>query len=89
MENELRLKRKQLGLTQAQMAKACGVSRRTYQTYEETDLKNKTYNDLLAQLNEIGDVEGKRYILSVKAHRNVSRVFPTKYRPLTSLILTV
>ena len=66
MENELRLKRKQLGLTQAQMAKACGVSRRTYQTYEETDLKNKTYNDLLAQLNEIGDVEGKRYILSVK-----------------------
>ena len=66
MENELRLKRKQLGLTQAQMAKACGVSRRTYQTYEETDLKNDTYNDLLAQLNEIGDVEGKRYILSVK-----------------------
>ena len=66
MENELRLKRKQLGLTQAQMAKACGVSRRTYQTYEETELKNDTYNDLLAQLNEICDVEGKRYILSVK-----------------------
>ena len=66
MENELRLKRKRLGLTQAQMAKACGVSRRTYQTYEETNLKNETYNSLLTQLNEVCDVEGKRYILSVK-----------------------
>ena len=66
MNNELRQKRKELGLTQAQMAKACGVSRRTYQTYEETNLQNDTYKDLLAQLNEICDVEGKRYILSLK-----------------------
>lgn len=76
MENELRLKRKQLGLTQAQMAKACGVSRRTYQTYEETNLKNETYNDLLAQLNEICDVEGKRYVLSVKVIKSLcSQIF--------------
>ena len=79
MENELRLKRKQLGLTQAQMAKACGVSRRTYQTYEETELKNDTYNDLLAQLNEICDVEGKRYILSVKVIKALCNQIFSRY----------
>ena len=45
--NELREKRKELGLTQIQAASVCGVSRRTYQTYEETQNLNKTYDELL------------------------------------------
>ena len=35
--NELRQKRKELGYTQEEAAKVCGVSRRTYQYYEEQD----------------------------------------------------
>ena len=42
--NELKQKRKELGLTQEQVARACGVSRRTYQTYEETDITNHILN---------------------------------------------
>jgi len=38
--NELRRKRKQLEITQLQAANACGVSLRTYQTYEETNSVN-------------------------------------------------
>lgn len=77
MQNELRLKRKQLGLTQAQMAKACGVSRRAYQTYEETDLKNDTYNSLLAKANEISS--GKDYVLNIKAIKAVCKKVFLKY----------
>lgn len=35
--NELRQKRKELGLTQVEAAKICGVSRRSFQYYEEND----------------------------------------------------
>ena len=52
--NELRRKRKELGLTQIQAANICGVSRRTYQTYEETNNLNKTYDELINKLNDIG-----------------------------------
>ena len=41
--NELRRKRKDLEITQLQAANACGVSLRTYQTYEETHNFNTTY----------------------------------------------
>ena len=44
---ELRQRRKELGLTQIQAANACGVSRRTYQTYEETSLMNSTCERIL------------------------------------------
>lgn len=45
--NELRRKRKELGLTQIEAANACGVSRRTYQTYEEGNLFNDTFDELI------------------------------------------
>ena len=35
--NELKKKRKELGLTQIEAAQVCGVSRRSYQYYEEND----------------------------------------------------
>ena len=78
--NELRQKRKELGLTQIQAANICGVSRRTYQTYEETDIINDTFNDLLGILNEIGVLDGSNYVSNVKYIKQVcNRLFKEKY----------
>ena len=78
--NELRQKREQLGLTQIQVAKACGVSRRTYQTYEETNNPNATYNELLKKLEEMGILDGSNCILSTKHIKNTcNNLFKEKY----------
>ena len=50
--NQLREKRKELGLTQIQAANACGVSRRTYQSYEESSNFNDTYKSLYNKLKD-------------------------------------
>ena len=78
--NELRQKRKELGLTQIQAANACGVSRRTYQTYEETNSFNDTYDELIRKLDEMGIFDGSNYISNVKYIKQVCReLFSTKY----------
>lgn len=78
--NELKQKRKELGITQIQAANACGVSRRTYQTYEETHNLNDTYNELLNKLDEMGILDGSNYISSVKCIKRVCReLFEEKY----------
>ena len=78
--NELKQKRKELGITQIQAANACGVSRRTYQTYEETHNLNDTYIELLNKLDEMGILDGSNYISSVKHIKNVCReLFKEKY----------
>ncbi len=78
--NALQQKRKDLGLTQVQAANACGVSRRTYQTYEESKNFNDTYNDLINKLNEIGILDGTNHIISIKYIKYVCRnVFKEKY----------
>ena len=78
--NELKRKRKELGLTQIQVAKAIGVSRRTYQTYEETNHFNDTYNEILRKLNEMGDPDGTNHILSVKTIKRVcGELFKEEY----------
>lgn len=77
--NELKRKRKELGITQLQAANACGVSLRTYQTYEETHSLNATYDYLLNKLEEICAVETNR-IISIKLIRQACRnVFPKDY----------
>jgi predicted nucleotidyltransferase/DNA-binding XRE family transcriptional regulator len=53
--NTLKQLRKQSQLTQIEAAKICGVSRRTFQTYEEKGNINCTYDDLVKLLNEIKD----------------------------------
>ena len=68
--NELKQKRKELGLTQIQVANACGVSRRTYQTYEEKQALNATYDELLRKLNEMGMLDGSNVVLSIRQIRN-------------------
>ncbi len=78
--NELRQKRKELGLTQEQAAKACGVSRRTYQTYEEKELLNATYQEIRDKLDEMGILDGSNYISNVKYIKHVCKeVFSTMY----------
>lgn len=77
--NELQKRRKELGITQTQAANACGVSRRTYQTYEETDLKNETFNILLTKLDEMGILDGSNHILNLKFIKFVCRDIFSRY----------
>ena len=78
--NELRRKRKDLEITQLQAANACGVSLRTYQTYEETNNTNATYDELLKKLDEMGVLDGSNYIASVRGIKLACRqLFPQKY----------
>ena len=78
--NELRQKRKQLGITQIQAAHACGVSRRTYQTYEETENINATFDELIKKLEEIGALDSENFITNVKAIKfAVQNLFKAKY----------
>lgn len=78
--NELRRKRKDLEITQQQAANACGVSLRTYQTYEETQNLNATYDFLLSKLKEMGVLDGTNHILSVRFIKQVVReLFPREY----------
>ena len=78
--NQLREKRKELGITQIQAAHACGVSRRTYQTYEETNNPNKTFDELIKKLEEMGIMDGSNYICSVQFIKFVCRkLFKEKY----------
>lgn len=77
--NALKQKRKELGLTQKQAANACGVSRRTYQTYEETNNLNSTYNEIFQKLTEIGDSKGGNTVHSIRQiKRDCKEVF-SKY----------
>lgn len=66
--NTLKEIRKKTGLTQVEVAKLIGVSRRTYQTYEEMGRINVAYDEILARLKELGfDTEnGYPAILSVR-----------------------
>ena len=86
--NELRQKRQELGITQIQAANVCGVSRRTYQTYEETNNLNSTYDELIRKLNEIGVLDGSNYISSVRHIKHVCReLFKEKYPEIKSAYL--
>ena len=68
--NTLKEARKKAGLRQVDAAQICGVSRRTYQTYEEKgktyNVDKSTYDDLLAKLEEMGINEYTPPILNVK-----------------------
>ena len=78
--NILKKKRKELGLTQIQAASACGVSRRTYQMYEETSNKNATYEELIQKLEEMGILDGSNYIPNIKHIKHVcGQLFKENY----------
>ena len=69
--NNLAKKRKELGLTQEHVAKLAGVSRRTYQTYEENEIDNETYRILDALVEEISS--GRNRIIPLTAIKTVVR----------------
>ena len=71
MDNILRQKRKELGLTQEQAANACGVSRRTYQTYEETNIVNTTSNELIKKMEQLSN--SKEYVYSVSSIQKICK----------------
>lgn len=78
--NELRQKRKELGITQIEAAKACGVSRRTYQTYEEGQHFNNTYYALIEKLGELGVLDNSNFVLNIKFIKKVcGELFKEKY----------
>ena len=57
--NSLKQKRKELGLTQVEAAQICGVSRRSFQYYEEND----QYEEMRQKILEIIDNAEKNRIL--------------------------
>lgn len=79
--------RKQAHLTQVDAAKLVGVSRRTYQTYEENDLKNDTYDDMVAKLEEMGITPFGPAILNVKYIKKVTEDVFKKYKDVQSAYL--
>lgn len=69
--NTLKEVRKKTGLTQVDAAKLIGVSRRTYQTYEEKGNINHVFDELLTRLKEMGINEKGPALLNVKFIKKV------------------
>ena len=64
--SELRDIRKNIGITQEEAAKMVGVSRRTYQTYEEEKYINDAYKAILKALKEIDTGMTFNFVLNAK-----------------------
>lgn len=64
--------RKKTGLTQVQAAKLIGVSRRTYQIYEEKGSINDVYGEILNKLKEMGITDKGPALLNVKLIKDAS-----------------
>ncbi len=78
--NSLKNKRKDIGITQEQAAQACGVSRRTYQFYEESNVKNEKYNELYEALKAMGVFDFTNVVLSRKTIKRICELVFSKYR---------
>ena len=78
--NTLKSTRKKAGLTQIQAAKLCGVSRRTFQNYENEYIANDNQNDLLELLKAAGlNEDGFPSLLSIRLIKKVSSEIFAKY----------
>lgn len=71
--------RKSLHMTQVDAAKICGVSRRTYQTYEESIVKNDTADELLRILKEMGITDKGPALLNVRYIKQKTSEIFAKY----------
>ncbi len=71
--------RKKTGLTQVQAARLVGVSRRTFQTYEEKGRLNKSYDKILNKLKELGLKDENPTILNVRCITNKASEIFAKY----------
>ena len=76
----LRELRKKIGLTQIDAAKICGVSRRTYQTYEEKGDINDVYDEIFAKLKEMGiNEDGSPALLNIRLIKEMTNPIFAKY----------
>lgn len=76
--NDLKSKRKTLGLTQEQAAKRLGISRRSYQNYEYSNYKDLDhfYDELLARLDSFSLIDKTHGILTIKQIKtSIEKVF--------------
>lgn len=87
MENTLKKVRKKTGLTQIEAAKLIGVSRRTYQTYEEKGNINRVYDDILTRLEEMGISEKGPALLNVKYIKMMTSPIFAKYEEVRCAFL--
>ena len=72
--------RKKTGLTQIQAAKLVGVSRRTYQTYEECGKLNDVYDEILKKLKDMGITDKGPALLNIKYIKEVSQQVFAKHK---------
>lgn len=78
MSNKLKETRKENGLTQIEAAKLLGISRRTYQSYEESNISNQTYNSFIKKLENCL-ANPSKLILSIKTIKNKCQPIFAKY----------
>ena len=74
-------------MTQVQAAKLIGVSRRTYQTYEEKGSINDVYDEILAKLKEMGITDTGPALLSIRYIRYASSAIFAKYKEVRCAFL--
>ena len=77
--NALKRIRKKTGLTQVQAARLIGVSRRTYQIYEEKGKINDMYNEVLTSLKNKGLNEKWPALLTIKSIKATCSEIFAKY----------
>ncbi len=77
--NNLKKIRKEAGFTQIQAAKLCGVSRRTYQTYEEKGNFNDVHDELVERLKEVGFDGEFPSILNIRLIKRLTSEIFAKY----------
>ena len=77
--NKLKRFRKELGLTQVQAAKVCGVSRRTYQTYEGTANNKEMSNSFIEKLQSFSVSEKNDIVYNLRQIRNMCKEFFSEY----------
>lgn len=79
--------RKQTGLTQIQAAKLCGVSRRTFQTYEERGRVADTHDEILSKLKELGITDKGPAILNIRLIKEVTSGIFAEYKEVRCAFL--
>ena len=86
--NALTRYRKKIGINQVQAAQLVGVSRRTYQTYEERGRLNDVYDEILTKLKEKAfSDDGKVALLNIKTIKAVSSKIFAKYKEVRCAFL--
>lgn len=79
--------RKQIGITQVDAAKLCGVSRRTYQTYEERGNISDAYDEILSKLKELGITEKGPSLLNIRLIKEKTKTVFAKYEEVRCAFL--